>query len=283
MKINRVARRVLSPIAYRRHALLGITSTFFMYLTALSAGCGLVPKKEKLTPPPAIVAPYDASGGEVLFAVVPLRNESGTTEADPTITADKLVAALEEVRGVRALPLNRTLEAMRALQISEINKPSEARRVAEAVGADGLIAGSVTAYDPYTPALGIALVLYARTSPVLGGAVPPPPQAPDVRSLRTLTSEPAPLASVLPGGDRPTNAISENFDAKNHQVLVEVQDYARGRVTAPSALDWRRFTRSMDLYQEFCAHEVVQRLMESERIRLGIPTDPATDSGPKAR
>lgn len=278
--IDRVARRVTGSAAHAYLFRRGLKA--LVCLATLCTSCGLVPKKEKLTPPPAVVAPYDASGGEVLFAVVPLRNESGTTEADPTITADKLVAALEEVRGVRALPLNRTLEAMRALEITEINRPSDARRIAEAVGADALIAGSVTAYDPYTPALGLALVMYARTAPVLGGAVPVTP-APDMRSLRNMTSEPVPSASVLPGGDRPTNAISENFDAKNHQVLTDVQQYARGRVTAPSALDWRRFIRSMDLYQEFCAHEVVERLMESERIRLGIPADPATDSGPKAR
>jgi hypothetical protein len=246
-------------------------------------GCGSFQKSSKLTPPTPVIAPYDTSSGEVLFAVLPLKNESGTSQSDPAVTSDKLIAALAEVRGIKTLPLNRTIEAMRVSKIPSITKPADARRLAEALGADAVIVGSVTAYDPYTPTLGLSLALYGRSGAVLGHAVAETPAIPDPKQLRTMPSEPIAAPASGFGGDRPTNTISDHMDGKNHEVLLDVQRYATGRTMKPSALDWRRFTKSMELYEEFCAHRVVERLMASERLRLGIPQDPTTDSGRKAR
>src|SRR4051812_20156380 len=69
---------------------------------------------DRLTSPSVIVAPYDPSRGEVLWAVVPLRNESGTSIVNVGAMSDKLVNAAEEVRGIRCVPLNRTIQAMQA-------------------------------------------------------------------------------------------------------------------------------------------------------------------------
>jgi hypothetical protein len=128
---------------------------------ALLTGCeALSRKKPELTPPAHTTAPYDASDGDVLWAVLPLLNESGTEIFDPLAVSDKLVAAAEEVEGVRTVPLNRTLQAMHALDIQAVRDPDDVHRIAAAMGVDGVIVGSITAYDPYDPpTIGLSLAL----------------------------------------------------------------------------------------------------------------------------
>jgi len=54
--------------------------------------------------------------------------------------------------------LNRTIAAMRALRMSDLKSPAEVRQLASELGVDGVIVGSITAWDPYDPPkLGIAL------------------------------------------------------------------------------------------------------------------------------
>ena len=122
-------------------------------VTGLSA-CKSGPRQDRLVAPRALQAPYDASKGEVLWAVIPLRNESGTTIVDELVVTDKLIGAIEEVRGLRCLPLDRTLAAMETLELRSVRTPGEARQLAQALGADAVVAGNITAYDPYTPIMG---------------------------------------------------------------------------------------------------------------------------------
>jgi hypothetical protein len=62
--------------------------------------------------------------------------------------------------------------------------------------------------------------------------------------------------------------VSEHLDAKNHQVLMDVKSYAEGRHDPKTALGWKRFTASMDLYTEFAAWRTVGQLVDHEWIRL---------------
>ncbi len=233
------------------------------------AGCAgdSINRQTKLTPPPAVVAPYDQSKGEVLFAVVPFRNETGVSQIDPLVFSDRMVGALEEVKGIRCLPVNRTLEAMRALKIAQISTPSQARQVAQAMGVDGLIVGSLTAWDPYDPVIGVTVVLTARSGSLTAGPTQDESGL-DPRALSRSATESV-SASVFQG-DAPTNAYSDNFDAKDHRVLEAVRTYAAGRTDPKAAIGWERYVKSMDLYQTFVAHHVVERLMESEKVRLGV-------------
>lgn len=217
--------------------------------------CTSAPKQEVLTDPTPIVAPYDTSRGEVLWAVVPLRNESGTTVADTDRLSDKLIAAAEQIEGVRVVPLNRTLDALRAHGVTSLASPAEARRLAQVMGVDAVVVGSITAYDPYTPVIGLAVAIYGRT----GGPAPP---GLDPRALAASPTEPAPGPGRF--NDQPLAVASEHLDAKNHAVLAAVKAYARGRQSGPSALGWKRYTASMDLYSEFAAHQVMDSLMRQE-------------------
>ncbi len=248
----------------RSRLMTGAMVLSMLALSQLIFGCaGTEPK---LKPPQTLVAPYDVSRGEPLWAVVPLRNESGTTIADPYLVSDKVVAAASQVRGVRCLPLNRTIAAMRALDLTDLSRPEEAEALAKALGADGLIVGSITAYDPYNPPrLGLALALYTRPGfsgrPLANtGGVDP----------RRLTYQPTDYKYFPRSvhGEAPASVISEYLDGKNHQVLMDMQSYAEGRHAEGTALGWRRYLVSMDLFCEFGAWHGVNRLLEHEWIRM---------------
>ncbi len=232
--------------------------------TAWLGGCSFMNRPPPLTPPSVLEAPYEGTGGDVLWAVAPLRNESGTTLVDPLVISDKVVAAVSETRGVRCLPLNRSIEAMRALNMSAVRSPADAMALSKALGADGILVGSVTAYEPYQPVMGLSLALYGRE----GAMHQAQQQQLDARSLTSKASEPAPTGGSN-FGQRPLSVVSEHLDGKNHQVLLDVQSYATGRSDPTSSLGWKRYVASMDLYTEFAAHHALGRLLREEWVRVG--------------
>jgi hypothetical protein len=233
-------------------------------LALLLAACA---PKPRLTPPQELSAPYDVSRGEVLWGVVPLRNESGTSALDSISVSDKVVAAAAQVRGVRALPINRTIAAMRALKLTELKGPDDLKTLATEMGVDGLIVGSITAWDPYDPPkLGLALALYARPGAMERLA----PQPLDTRKLEYQPTD----YQYFPRStykEAPASVVSEYLDAKNHAVLQTLQAYALGRHDPTSAYGWKRYTASMDLFSEFAAWHAVSRLLDHEWVRLAGP------------
>lgn len=246
---------------FRGRALRAVTIALAIGLVAGLSGC--VKDREVLVAPRILLAPYETSQGEVLWAVAPLRNESGTTEAEKGAVSDKIVAAVEQTEGLRCLPLNRTLEAMRALKIERVSTPAQVKQLAQAMGVDGILVGSITSYDPYTPTIGIALALYARPGSMErwnGRQINP-----TVLEVQP-TEQTAPARSNFPEG--PASVYSSNLDAKSHQVQMELREYGRGRVKEPSALGWKRYMASMDLYTEFAAYHAVDGLLRNEWVRL---------------
>ena len=104
------------------------------------------------------MSPY---GGRRVVAVAPLRNESGSLHVDALRLTDQLAAEVARVRGLDTVPVNRVLATMRSLEMSGIDSPADAHRLRERLGVDGLVVGSITAYDPYDPpTLGLAVELY---------------------------------------------------------------------------------------------------------------------------
>jgi len=227
----------------------------------LAVGCA---PKEQLVAPRVLMSPYDTTRGDVLWAVVPLRNESGTSLAESYDISDKVVAAAAQVRGLRVLPLNRTIAVMRAMKLTDLQTPADAKRLAAELGVDGLVLGSITAWDPYNPPkLGLALALYARPGAMeqSGG------QALDTRVLQFQPTEYRyfPRSSF---DSAPASVVSEYLDGKNHQVLMDVRSYAQGRHDPNTALGWRRYLASMDLYCEFAAWHTMSQLIDHEWLRL---------------
>ena len=261
--------RTLSP----RGAVLALAAV----LAALG-GCSALPDREKELPPPSVtVAPYDTASGELLWAVIPLGNESGTEVVDPLAVSDKLVAAIEEVEGLRSVPLNRTLQAMHALGLKGIQDAGQVKQLAEVMGVDGIVVGTITAYDPYDPpTIGMNLALYARTE-AMGSRGNPNPI--DPRELSAATTD---TLARPPNGltDRPAAVVSANLDARNNGVLIALRDWAEGRHDPVSALGWKRYTASMDLYTQFATQHLVAALVEQERTRLAVLTGPEEPPSP---
>ncbi len=222
--------------------------------------------EKELVPPQVLVSPYDSLRGDVLWAVVPLANESGVSLVDTLAVSDSLCYTVGQVRGLAAVPMNRTLAVMNAKGMVGIRSPQEAKDLATALGVDGLIVGTITAWDPYNPPkIGLTLVLHAKDGS-LGterkGWVDP-------KKLSGAYNEP--LTAENQSKDRPAAVVSEHLDAASHEVLMDLQAYARGRHDKESALGWKRYTASMELYTQFASYWTVRRLLEEERLRLARP------------
>ncbi len=245
----------------------------FSLACACLCGCGGTPAPELVTPT-VLVSPYQADRSQPLWAVAPLRNESGTSIADSMSLADELVARIQEVRGLAAVPMNRVIGAMRAIGLREINTPADARQLAQTLGVDGVIVGSITSWDPYDPPrIGLTLGLFGR-GPVAEGE--PPAGGVDARDLQRSTSE----RGITRFDERPLSVIVSHFDARNHEVLMSVQRYAAGRTDYRAPLGWRSYTANMDQFGQFVAYEALNQLLDAERLRLAR-VRPATAAGPK--
>lgn len=229
-------------------------------------------RRDTLHVPAVVVAPYDTSQREVVWAVLPPRNESGTSLVRTDLVGDELVAAVQQVRGVRCLPLNRAIEAARELGMHEGPRDSaEATRLAEALGVDAVIASTITAYDPYDPPiLGLALALYARP----GAMARTPGSGLDTRALTVAFTDFGRFDGVRFGGE-PVTVVSEHLDARDHGVLTALRRYAEGRSDPNSSLRWRVYTASMELYTRFAAHHTVGRLIDEEWLRMAREANPA--------
>jgi hypothetical protein len=242
--------------AARGHGARVFALALLLLGAALGAGCRAKPE---LIPPGVLVSPY---AGDALFAVIPPRNESGVSFVDPDRVGDMLVAAVAQARGLRSLPLNRTIEAMRALELPSVSSATEANQLARALGVDGIIAATITAYDPYDPpTIGLTLALFPQ--PSLGGRREGPLDDP-----RLLAMQASDAGYTGARGSEPTAVESVHLDARSHDVLLKLRRYAEGRKEKETALDWRIYTASMDLYTQFGAHEAVRGLLDHEWLRL---------------
>jgi hypothetical protein len=212
-------------------------------------------------PVPRLVAPYR---DRQVWAVAPLRNESGSLQVDGLLMADHLARQLEKADGLDVLPVNRVIAAMEALKMPAIRSPQDVTNLRKILGADALVVGTISAYDPYDPPkLGLAVELYADPARKTGQRI-------DVRKLSSAaTGDSTDLAEVKPAG-APATSISGFFDAADPAVRERLQRYAVERGPEPDEdhpTDWRLFRMSMDLYTEFVSYTVSSRLLDAEGRR----------------
>ncbi len=232
---------------------------------AALGGCGLLEKD--IEQPYTLASPYPAPK---LWAVAPIRNESGTSIVDSMVVADKIAQQLQQVDRITVLPVNRVLEAMQATGLERIGSVGDAMGLMQTLDTDGLIVGTVSAWDPYEPPrIGATLQLYSRRAPEAG-----------MVSSRRLTY--AATDDRLPGlteHSQPVAQASGYFDAANGSVLTRLKAYATGRTAIDSPAGWRKYLLSMDLYTEYVSHELTRQLLESEWRRLNppMPEPPPTD------
>lgn len=185
-----------------------------------------------------LVSPYDQRH---LWAVVPLRNESGSRYADGAAFADDLVQQIEGASNLDVLPVNRTLAALDALEMSHPSTYAEAMQLITTLDVDGLIVGTISAYDPYDPMkLGIAVDLYVHLDADL-------PQ----RSRRPVVT-----------------SVSAFFNAGDPIVRDKLERYAHNRGSFADRDSHVQYRISMDLYSEFVAYIISWRLLDAESKRV---------------
>ncbi|BAM04981.1 hypothetical protein [Phycisphaera mikurensis] len=243
---------------------------------ATLAGCTLGPRRAA-----TLRAPW---AGERTLAVAPLLNESGSVHADGVRLADRLTERLNGAAGVTTVPVNRVLAAMERLGLAEVRTNEEAVALRDGLGVGGLVAGTITAFDPYDPPkLGLNLGAF-YTAPATPAAPAPDtgtgtgtdadadrevwavaPGAPDTRALAraarpTRAEVRAAGPAATPG---PVAAISRVYNASNPGLQDRLARFARHRGTdyARSDTDARLHRISADLFAEFVAYEAAGELL----------------------
>lgn len=265
------AQRMLAVALPPRAARWALVASAAVALT----GCESRPKTVM---PRSLTAPayFDPSRrDEPIWAVAPLRNESGVSLVDPLAVTDTLAGQVHQVDGVNALPLNRTLAAMRALRMESIETLEDAATLLDALGADALIVGTITAWDPYNPPkIGMSLLLFVRGGSAMAGPAASLASAgdtPDPVILESSAIE-VPVASAS-WTEGPASTASSHLDAASNATRAMLQEYGEGRSETVSALGWRRYLASMPLYAEFACYRLVEQLLDAERRRLAGWTD----------
>ncbi|MFA9479126.1 hypothetical protein ACERK3_12610 [Phycisphaerales bacterium AB-hyl4] len=237
--------------------------------TVILVGCA---EFRRARPAEPLNAPYDE---RQVWAVAPLMNESGTRHANGVRLAEQLARQLETAAPLSVVAVNRVLDAMDALGLSMVSSPAEAEKLRQTLGVDALVAGTVTAYDPYDPPkLGLSVELYAGPLPQAGVTL-------DMRELsRASTDEMS--RPELPGsqiGGGPVTVISGYFDAADPRVREQLRTYGTQRGTeAHGTREWRQYRISMDLYSEFVSYQVSWQLLEAEARRLNLSADEQDES-----
>lgn len=158
-----------------------------------------------------------------VWAVAPAINLSGQQQVDPLLQADMLFEQVQTVRGVTALPVNRTVEVLVALQIGQIQSMEQAQQVCQVLGADALVVPTVSIYDPYNP-------------PKFGATL-------------TVFRAPSPLQAT------------GMFDAANGSVRDALRRYAQGRFDPQGSLGEREYLLSMPRYCGFAYHQLLEDLV----------------------
>lgn len=212
-----------------------------------------------LARPIVLRAPYDT---ERVWAIVPFANESGVSQVDVMAVADKFVSEVEGVEGLRCLPLNRTLAAMKSLGMTNVRDLQQAYTLMRTLQADGLVLGTVTDWDPYKP------LRFGAAVEVISAGGPGQNRALDLNELTMPTAE-------TPGGAETARAeisqASRILDGRSNETLIELERYALGRSDPNSALGPKAYEIRIDLFTRFGAWILTRDLLEQEAARLGVP------------
>ena len=249
---NIVASR-LAPLASRAFARTGVHLAILGFGLASLVGC-----QKPLQRPIVLKAPYET---ERVWAVVPFANESGVSQVDGMAVADRFVSEIEQVDGLRALPLNRTLAAMRSLGMTNVRDLQQAYTLMRTLQADGLVLGTITEWDPYKP------LRFGAAVEVVSAGENGQNKALDLNELTMPTAEST-------GGAATARAeISQGsriFDGRSNETLLELERYALGRASADSALGPKAYEIRIDLFSRFGAYVLTRDLLEQEAARLGV-------------
>ena len=165
-----------------------------------------------------------------VVAVAPFANLSAERAADGRRFALAYATELQQVPGFQVIPVG-VVEVAAARAGLDPAVPADALRLAELLGADAVVVGAVTDYDPYyPPRVGLQVAWYGRGEPVFASELPTHPHA--RRALREADD------CRTPGWRRAVRATADVFRAQSPD--------AGGPVPAPAPLPYMSYTRLYD-------------------------------------
>ena len=228
---------------------------FGLGMSVGSVGCSAGGKARELS-----ISPVRS----MVIAVAPAINLSGSKEIDPVKLGDLMASELGQIDGVDVIGVNRVLAALNpkdrgtwdgSARVTQIRDPAEAVRIADQLGADGILVFAVTEYDAYDPpTVGIGAQVYSgsgtsrRVDGSAGHGASDSTQVEDVAEEMLV----------------PRAQVQRVFRSSREDVLKEVEAYGKDRDARKSAYGWRRYVVSQEDYFRYCCHAVLRDLMRSE-------------------
>ena len=224
-------------------------------LTAIS-GCDSSHLR-KPSPPQKTMAPYAA-----VVAVAPFANESGVSipPQQQLQVGDGLVTAINQGQGWSAVPLNRTIQAMRQLGMDRVEDLDSAVSLIRQMGVDAIILGTITEWSPYDPPrFGANAILVASDLAIETRF--------DARTLAGSTGDVVVMEALPP---QPIAQVVGVYDAADHGNAVRLKAYAAGRYDLNGGFDppERYYLMVYRRYLEYATWCLVEDLIQNERARL---------------
>jgi hypothetical protein len=188
-----------------------------------------------------------------VWAIAPAINISGESQIDPLLQSDLVYQEMQKIHGLTVIPVDRVVEVYVSLKIDKIQNERQAYDICNALGCDGLVVPTVTAYDPYDPPkFGASLQLFTKP-----GTFQRMPRL-DPHALEQSATTPA-----LPQMTETHNMaqVVEIYDASDGTVREKVSAYSQGRIDPNGPLGVNEITQSMDRYCSFGYHELLSELL----------------------
>jgi len=201
---------------------------------------------------------------DIVIAVAPALNFSGSAQFDPVQVADLMASELSELPQVGVIGVSRVLAVLAEQGVERIQSPEHALQVCERLGADAIVVFAITEYDAYTPIVGLAAQLYG-----------PRPQGPKLDPVATSRmARPFPVVGRREAL-RPWAQTQRTFHAEHEDVRRELRRYAEPRTAGRSPYGWKKYLASQTWYLRFCCHVVVRDLTrQSAAEPTGEPASP---------
>lgn len=128
---------------------------WMVWLVLLASGCTLLPERMDK---PQIYNPFPQLHK---IAIVPFFNQSDVPTVNGTDVANAYRHQLQQIRGFEVLPVGVVEQYLRQNPIA-INSAPDFQLLAQQLGVDAVVVGSVTDFDPYyPPRMGLAVRWYA--------------------------------------------------------------------------------------------------------------------------
>ncbi|MCH2160240.1 MAG: hypothetical protein MK085_00050 [Phycisphaerales bacterium] len=230
----------------------------FGLLVAITAlvGCDS-PHLRQPSPPRTSLAPYQA-----VVAVAPFANESGVSipPQKQLQVGDGIVTAINQGKGWKAVPLNRTIQAMRQLGMSRVDTLDGAVALIKQMGVDAIILGTITDWSPYDPPRFGANAIFVAGDLVMETTF-------DARTSEGSTREVV-VEDTLP--PQPIAQVVGVYDAADHGNAIRLREYAAGRYDLNGGFDppERYYLMVFRRYVEYATWCLVEDLIQNERARI---------------